>query len=55
MGFLKDNTAIGVFKPTRTWRKLYCGNHFWRRGYCVTTIGLDEEKIRRFVRYQEEN
>ena len=30
------------------------GNHFWSRGYCVTTIGMDEDKIRRYVKYQEE-
>jgi putative transposase len=36
-------------------KKPYWGNHFWSRGYCVTTIGIDEEKIRRYVKYQEEN
>jgi len=30
-------------------------NHFWSRGYCVSTVGLDEKKIRRYVKYQEEN
>ena len=46
MGFLKGKTAIGLFKTYRNLRrKPYLGNHFWSRGYCVTTIGLDEEKI----------
>ena len=55
MGFLKGKTAIGLFKTYRNLRgKPYWGNHFWSRGYCVTTIGLDEEKIRRYVRYQED-
>ncbi len=55
MGFLKGKTAIGLFKSYRNLRrKPYWGNHFWSRGYCVTTIGLDEEKIRRYVRYQED-
>ena len=35
--------------------RTYWGNHFWSRGYCVTTVGLDEDKIRRYVKYQEEN
>ena len=35
-------------------KKPYWGNHFWSRGYCVSTIGLDEEKIRRYVKYQED-
>ena len=30
------------------------GNRFWSRGYCVTTIGMGEEKIRRYVKYQED-
>jgi putative transposase len=34
--------------------KPYWGNHFWSRGYCVTTVGIDEEKIRRYVKYQED-
>ncbi len=55
MGFLKGKTAIGIFKHfPHLRRKPYWGNHFWSRGYCVTTIGLDAEKIRRYVRYQEE-
>ena len=56
MGFLKGKIAIGIFKHyTNLRRKPYWGNHFWSRGYCVSTIGMDEEKIRRYVRYQEEN
>jgi len=54
MGILKGKTAIAVFKQMSGLRKKpYWGNHFWSRGYCVTTIGMDEEKIRRYVRYQE--
>lgn len=29
-------------------------HHFWSLGCCVTTIGLDEEKIRKYVKYQEQ-
>lgn len=36
-------------------RKPYWGNHFWARGYCVDTVGLDAEKIRKYVKYQEDN
>jgi len=35
-------------------KKPYLGNYFWSRGYCVSSIGLDENKIRRYVKYQEE-
>lgn len=54
MGILKGKTAIKIFKsypPLK--KKPYWGNHFWARGYCVDTIGLDEDKIKKYVIYQE--
>ena len=55
MGMLKGKTAIKLFKSFPALKKKpYWGNHFWSRGYCVSTIGLDENKIRKYVRYQEE-
>ena len=55
MGILKGKTAIKLFKSYPALKKKpYWGNHFWSRGYCVSTIGLDENKIRRYVKYQEE-
>ena len=33
--------------------KRYWGRHFWSRGYCISTVGLDEDKIRKYVRWQE--
>ncbi len=56
MGILKGKTAIKLFKSYPALkRKPYWGNHFWSRGYCTSTVGLDEKKIRRYVKYQEEN
>jgi len=55
MGFLKGKLAIEVFKSyPRLRQKPYWGNHFWARGYFVSTVGVDEDMIRRYVRYQEE-
>ena len=54
MGILKGKTAIKLFKSFPVLKKKpYWGNHFWARGYCVTTVGIDEEKIRKYVKYQE--
>ncbi len=54
MGFLKGKTAIKVMKSyPKLKKKPYWGNHFWSRGYFVSTVGLDEELIRRYVKYQE--
>ncbi len=56
VGILKGKTSIKLFKSYPALkRKPYWGNHFWSRGYCVSTVGLDENKIRRYVKYQEEN
>jgi len=55
MGILKGKTAIKIFKSFEGLRKKpYWGNHFWSRGYCSSTFGLDEEKIRKYVKYQEQ-
>ena len=54
VGMVKGRTAIRVFNKFRQLKKRpYWGNRFWARGYCVDTVGLDEEKIRRYVKYQE--
>jgi putative transposase len=55
MGILKGKTAIRIFEKKRYLReKPYWGNHFWARGYFVSTVGLDEKKIKRYIKYQEE-
>jgi len=55
MGILKGKTAIKIFKSYPQLKtKPYWGNHFWSRGYCADTIGLDEDKIKKYVKYQEE-
>ena len=55
MGVLKGKTAIRIFKSHPNLKKKpYWGNHFWARGYFVNTVGINEEMIRRYVKYQEE-
>ena len=55
VGTLKGRTAIRVLNRFRKLKeKPYWGNHFWARGYCVDTVGLDAEMIRKYVKYQEE-
>jgi len=46
MGMLKGKTAIKLFKSFPVLKKKpYWGNHFWSRGYCVSSIGLDETNL----------
>ena len=55
VGVVKGRTAIRVFNKFKELKtKPYWGNHFWARGYCVDTVGLDEEKVRKYVKYQEQ-
>ena len=54
VGTVKGRTAIRVFNRfSELKQKPYWGNHFWSRGYCVDTVGLDAEMIRKYVKYQE--
>ena len=54
MGFLKGKLALKLFYKYERLGKKYWGRHLWARGYCVSTVGLDEEKIRKYVKWQEE-
>ena len=54
VGMLKGRSAIRVFNKFRKLKdKPYWGNKFWARGYCVDTVGLDTEMIRKYVKHQE--
>jgi putative transposase len=54
MGYLKGKLALRLFHQYEQLGKRYWGRHLWARGYCVSTIGLDEEKIRKYVKWQEQ-
>jgi putative transposase len=55
VGTIKGRTAIRVLNTYRHLKqKPYWGNHFWSRGYCVDTVGLDSEMIRKYIKYQED-
>ena len=53
MGFLKGKSAIRIHRKILRVKRV-TGLHFWSRGYCVSTVGLDEETIRKYIREQEE-
>jgi putative transposase len=50
IGFLKGKSAIRLH---REFGSLGMGKHFWIRGYNVSTVGLNEEQIRQYIRDQE--
>ncbi len=52
-GVLKGKLALWPVHQDEQLARRYGGRHFWSRGSCVSTVGLAEEKIRLYVRWQE--
>lgn len=52
IGFLKGKSALYIAQRYGQRRK-YRGYHFWARGYFVSTVGMNEEVVRRYIRDQE--
>ncbi len=52
IGFLKGKSAIRIHRDLLNEGRRY-PMHFWAVGYCVSTVGLDEEMIRRYIQEQD--
>ena len=53
IGFLKGKSAVRIHRNILKARGTLFGRSFWSRGYCVSTVGLDEKGIREYIRHQE--
>jgi len=53
IGFLKGKSAIRIFRDYLQVKRNFTGRHFWARGYCVSTVGLDEQMIREYIKGQK--
>ncbi|MES1181143.1 MAG: IS200/IS605 family transposase [Verrucomicrobiota bacterium] len=53
MGFIKGKSAIHIARVYAGRRRNFVGQHFWARGYWVSTVGRDEAAVRRYIREQE--
>ena len=53
IGFLKGKSAIAIARQFGGRERNFTGEHFWARGYCVSTVGYEEEKVRAYIREQE--
>jgi putative transposase len=53
IGFLKGKSAVRIHRELLHERRM-TGLHFWATGYCVSTVGLDEARVRQYIREQEE-
>ena len=55
VGYLKGKSAICIARNFKGKQKNFVGEHFWARGYFVSTVGLDEDMVREYIRNQEAN
>ena len=54
IGFIKGKSAIHLARVYSERKRNFVGQHFWARGYFVSTVGRDEGVIREYIRRQEE-
>ena len=53
MGFIKGKSAIHIARTFMGRRQNFTGQHFWARGYWVSTVGKDEKAVRDYIQNQE--
>jgi len=54
MGYIKGKSAIHLARVYGERKRNFVGQHFWARGFYVSTVGRDEEAVRKYIREQEE-
>ena len=54
IGFLKGKSAIAIARQFGGKERNFTGEHFWARGYAVSTVGFELEQIRAYIRKQED-
>jgi putative transposase len=53
IGYIKGKSAIHIARTYHHRKRSFVGQHFWARGYFVSTVGRDEEVIRNYILNQE--
>ena len=54
VGYIQGKSAIHIARTYTGRERNYVGQHFWARGYFVSTVGRDEQVIREYIRHQEQ-
>ena len=54
VGFIKGKSAIHLARVYGERKRNFVGQHFWARGYFVSTVGRDEAVVREYIRHQEQ-
>lgn len=53
IGFIKGKSALAIARQFGGKQRNFNGENFWARGYAVSTVGFEEEAVRRYIREQE--
>lgn len=53
VGFIKGKSAIHIARVYGERKRNFVGQHFWARGFFVSTVGRDEEAVRDYIKHQE--
>jgi putative transposase len=54
VGYIKGKSAISIARKFMGKSRNFTGESFWARGYFVSTVGLDEQMVREYIRHQEQ-
>ena len=54
IGYVKGKSAIAVARQFGGRKRNFAGERFWARGYAVSTVGFEEEEVRKYIRHQEQ-
>lgn len=55
IGFMKGKSALAIARQFSGKQRNFNGENFWARGYAVSTVGFEEDAVRRYIREQEGN
>jgi putative transposase len=53
IGYIKGKSAIAIARQFGGRKRNFSGEQFWARGYAVSTVGFEEELIKKYIRHQE--
>ena len=53
IGFLKGKSALAIVRRVQEKDRNLVGEHFWARGYAVSTVGFELESVKKYIREQE--
>ena len=54
IGYIKGKSAIAIARQFGGQKRNFNGERFWARGYAVSTVGFEEERVRHYIRQQEQ-